>query len=162
MEIVVRAVVLFAFLWLVTRATGKATLGELSTFQLLLYVTMGDLVQQGITQQDYSVTGAVLAVSVFALLTTGLTAANRRWPRLRGVIHGTPVVIVEQGHVVEESMRAEGVSLDDLLEAAREQSIRRIRDVELAVLEADGRISFFQRAGRDTQQQQQPQDRPVG
>jgi uncharacterized membrane protein YcaP (DUF421 family) len=52
MEIVFRALVVFFFLWLVTRAVGRSSLGELSTFQLLLYVTMGDLVQQGITQQD--------------------------------------------------------------------------------------------------------------
>ena len=49
--------------------SGGPTLGELSTFELLLYVTMGDLVQQAVTQQDYSITGGVLAVSVFALLT---------------------------------------------------------------------------------------------
>jgi hypothetical protein len=69
MEIVVRAVVLFGFLWLITRVVGRSTLGELSTFQLLLFVTMGDLVQQSITQQDYSLTSGVLAVGVFALLT---------------------------------------------------------------------------------------------
>ena len=63
MEIIFRALFIFGFLWLITRVTGRATLGELSTFQLLLYVTMGDLVQQAVTQQDYSVTSAVLAVA---------------------------------------------------------------------------------------------------
>ncbi len=73
MEIVIRALVVFLFLWLVTRAAGRATLGELSTFELLLYVTMGDLVQQAVTQQDYSVTAAFLAVGTFALLTVALS-----------------------------------------------------------------------------------------
>ena len=80
MEIVVRAVVIFGFLWLVTRVVGRSTLGELSTFQLLLYVTMGDLVQQSITQQDYSLTSGILAVGVFALLTILLSWINSRWP----------------------------------------------------------------------------------
>jgi uncharacterized membrane protein YcaP (DUF421 family) len=62
MEIVFRSLAVFFFLWIVTRAVGRNSLGELSTFQLLLYVTMGDLVQQAVTQQDYSVTAAVLAV----------------------------------------------------------------------------------------------------
>ena len=60
MEIVIRAAVMFVFLWAVTRAVGRSTLGELSTFELVLYVTMGDLVQQAVTQQDYSVTGSML------------------------------------------------------------------------------------------------------
>ncbi len=145
MEIVIRALVVYAFLWMVTRATGKATLGELSTFQLLLYVTMGDLVQQAVTQQDYSLTGAVLAVSVFAALTVGLSWVSYRWPRLRPVVHGAPVVVVSDGQMRQPEMAAERLTTDDLYEAAREQGVRRIQDVELAVLEADGRISFFQR-----------------
>ena len=76
MEIVIRAVVVFAFLWIVTRAVGRSTLGELSTFELLLYVTMGDLVQQGVTQQDSSVTGAVIAVGTFALLTVAMSGSS--------------------------------------------------------------------------------------
>jgi len=71
-EIVIRAAVMFLFLWAVTRAVGRSTLGELSTFELLLYVTLGDLIQQSVTQQDYSVTSGVLAISVFALLTVVL------------------------------------------------------------------------------------------
>ena len=78
MEIVVRATIVFAFLWLVTRAVGRSTLGELSTFQLLIYVTIGDLVQQTITQQDYSVTSALLAVSTFCLITIALSWINAR------------------------------------------------------------------------------------
>ena len=95
MEIVVRAAVIFMFLWLVTRVVGRSTLGELSTFQLLLYVTMGDLVQQSVTQQDYSVTSGVLAVSVFALLTILVSWANTRWRRIRPLVHGVPVVIMK-------------------------------------------------------------------
>ena len=82
MEIVVRALIVFLFLWAVTRAVGRSTLGELSTFELLLYVTMGDMVlEQGVTQQDYSVTGAVLAVGTFALLTVALSWTQWRFPR---------------------------------------------------------------------------------
>jgi len=146
MEIVYRALFVFAFLWLITRVTGRATLGELSTFQLLLYVTMGDLVQQGVTQQDYSVTSAVIAVSVFALATVGISAANSRFRRLRPLTHGTPVVIVENGEPLMQVLRYERVSLDDLMAAARNEGIDRFAEVRLAVLEANGRISFFTRA----------------
>ena len=143
MEIVYRAAFIFGFLWLVTRVTGRATLGELSTFQLLLYVTMGDLVQQAVTQQDYSVTAAVLAVSVFAVLTTILSVVSTRYPRVRPFTHGTPVVIMENGEPVMDNLRAERLSLDDLMAAARENGIDRFAKVRVAVLETNGRISFF-------------------
>jgi uncharacterized membrane protein YcaP (DUF421 family) len=156
MEIVYRAAFIFFFLWLVTRVVGRSTLGELSTFQLLLYVTMGDLVQQGVTQQDYSVTSGVLAVSVFALLTVGLTFVKYRWPRSRRLIHGAPLLLMRNGEPDTDTMRAERVTLDDLMAAARENGIARFADVHLAVLEADGRISFFTRSTGQSGAPEQP------
>jgi uncharacterized membrane protein YcaP (DUF421 family) len=144
-EIVIRALVVFVFLWLVTRAVGRSTLGELSTFELLLYVTMGDLVQQAVTQQDYSVTAGVLAVGTFALLTVGLSWLQWRFPRVRPVVTGRPVLVFRNGNPIEEAMRLQRLSLADLLMAAREQGIRHTSDIEYAVLEADGRLAFFTR-----------------
>ena len=143
MEIVVRAVVLFLFLWGITRVVGRSTLGELSTFELLLFVTMGDLVQQAVTQQDFSMTGGVLAVSVFALLTILLSWLQWRFPRLRGVINGSAVIVMREGVILERECRRQRLSDTDLMAAARQQGIRRLGDVDLAVQEADGKISFF-------------------
>jgi uncharacterized membrane protein YcaP (DUF421 family) len=157
MEIVVRALVMFCFLWFVTRVVGRSTLGELSTFQLVLFVTMGDLVQQGVTQQDYSVTAAVLAVGTFAVLTIGLTWIGVRFPRTRTVVHGTPVVIVSDGEPAYDVMKRERVSIDDLLDAARQHGVEHVRDIRVAVLEANGQMSFFT---RDEEREQEPADRP--
>jgi uncharacterized membrane protein YcaP (DUF421 family) len=143
MEIVFRALFVFGFLWFITRVTGRSTLGELSTFQLLLYVTMGDLIQQAVTQQDYSVTSAVLAIGVFSLLTIAISWANTRFRAVRPITHGTPVVIVEHGEPITPAMQREHVSLDDLMSAAREQGLERFADIRIAVLETNGRISFF-------------------
>jgi uncharacterized membrane protein YcaP (DUF421 family) len=143
MEIVYRAIIIFFFLWMITRVVGRSTVGELSTFQLVLFITMGDMVQQAVTQQDYSVTAGVLAVSVFAVLTIALSWANARWPRLRSITHGVPVVILQGGEPVGTAMRRERLSLDDLMAAARQQGFERLSDVKLAVLEANGTISFF-------------------
>ncbi|MDN4162973.1 DUF421 domain-containing protein [Nocardioides abyssi] len=143
MEIVLRAVVVFVFLWIVTRAAGRATLGELSTFELLLYVTMGDLVQQAVTQQDYSITAAVLAVGTFTLLTVGLSWTQWRFPRVRPLVTGRPVLVARDGALLDDAMRRQRLAVADFLMSAREQGIRRVADVEYAVLEPDGRISFF-------------------
>jgi uncharacterized membrane protein YcaP (DUF421 family) len=144
-EIVIRAVVMFLFLWAVTRAVGRSTLGELSTFELLLYVTLGDLIQQAVTQQDYSVTSGVLAISVFALLTVVLNWAQWRFPRTRAFVNGKPLVIVRDGEMLPTAARQQRVSSNDLLALARQQGIREVADIELAVLEADGKVSFFTR-----------------
>jgi len=143
MEIVVRALIIFVFLWLVTRAVGRSTLGELSAFELLLYVTMGDLVQQGVTQQDFSLTGAMLAIGTFAVLTVGLSWVQWRLPRLRPLIRGHPVLIFKEGKPVEAAMKSQRFAVADLLVSARQQGIRHTADIEYAVLEADGRVSFF-------------------
>lgn len=145
MEIVIRAAVVFVFLWVLTRAVGRTTLGELSTFQLLLYVTMGDLVQQSVTQQDFSVTGGLLAVGTFAVLTVALSWAQWRFPPLRDVVTGRPELVVCDGEPQRSVMRRQRLSIHDLHAAAREQGIRSLDEVELAVFEANGRISFFTR-----------------
>lgn len=146
MEVVYRATFMFVFLWIITRVVGRSTLGELSTFELLLYVTMGDFVQQAVTQQDFSVASGVLAVSVFALLTVGLSYAGWRWPRIRPVVQGVPVVVMRDGEPELAAMRSERLSLHDLALTAREEGIERFADIDLAVLEVNGKISFFTRS----------------
>jgi uncharacterized membrane protein YcaP (DUF421 family) len=143
MDIVFRAALVFLFLWVITRVVGRSTLGELSTFELLLYIVMGDLIQQAVTQQDYSLFSAVLAIGVFALLTIALSYASWRWPALRTLIRGTPVLVLQRGTPLTDVMRRQRLTIDDLMAAAREQGIRRLSEVEVAVLEADGSISFF-------------------
>jgi uncharacterized membrane protein YcaP (DUF421 family) len=148
MEIVVRALVIFIFLWVITRAVGRSSLGELSTFQLLLYVTMGDLVQQAITQQDYSVTAGILAVSTFALLTVVFGWINWRFPRTRPLIQGTPLVIVKDGEPQLDAMARERMTMNDLYAQARQQGIANISDIDIAVLETDGKVSFFTKSSQ--------------
>jgi uncharacterized membrane protein YcaP (DUF421 family) len=159
MEIVVRAAVMFLFLWMVTRAVGRSTLGELSTFELLLYVTMGDLVQQSITQQDYSVTAGLLAVSVFGLLTVVLSWVQWRFPRTRPLVHGVPLVVVRDGDIVARAARQQRLTDTDLMAAARQQGVRDLDEVEVAVLEPDGKISFFTRT--DSSESGAPETAPA-
>ena len=159
MEIALRAVIIFVFLWVVTRAVGRTTLGELSTFELLLFVTMGDLVQQSITQQDFSLTGGVTAVSVFALLTVTLSWIQWRFPRTRSIVNGTPVVVVRAGQMLETPMRQQRLSDTDLLAAARQQGIRSLTEIDLAILEADGKLSFFTRQSSSSGAPETP---PIG
>jgi uncharacterized membrane protein YcaP (DUF421 family) len=143
MEIVYRAVIIFLFLWIITRVVGRSTIGELSTFQLILFVTMGDMVQQAVMQQDFSLIGGILAISVFASLTIAISWVALRWPRLRWLTHGVPVLIVKDGVPIDHAMRRERLTLDDLQAAARQQGFERLGDIRLAILEANGAISLL-------------------
>lgn len=148
MEVVVRAAVVFVFLFFVTRVVGKRELGGMSSFELLLLVTMGDLVQQGVTQEDMSLTGAALAVGTFTILSVGFGYASFRWRRLRPVLEGAPVVIVRDGGFDGPALRAERMTEEEVLAGAREQGITDLADVDLGVLEPDGKLSFFTRRAR--------------
>ena len=143
MEIVVRATVTFLFLFLLTRGIRKRALSELSPFEALLLVTLGDIVQQGITQEDYSLTGSMLAASTFGFWITAFTWASWRSRRVRAVIEGVPIVLVSDGRVIEEALRVEQMPMEELMEAARQQGVDDLARIRLAVLEVSGKISII-------------------
>lgn len=142
MEIVLRSAAVFVFLWFLTRIIGKKELAEISSFELVLLVVIGDLVQQGVTQEDMSVTGAILATGTIALLVVSMSYVSFRWRRADRVVEGVPVVIVSDGRMVTESMRLERLTEDEVVSAAREQGIGDVADVRFGVLEPDGKFSF--------------------
>jgi uncharacterized membrane protein YcaP (DUF421 family) len=147
MQIVLRAATLFFFLWLVTRALGRRELSELSTFELILMVVLGDLIQQGVTGNDFSVTGAMLAAGTFAMLVAVLSYASYRSPKAQGILQGIPVVIVRDGETLPKVLEYERLTVEDVKDAAREQGIVDLRQVALGVLEADGKFSFLRMEG---------------
>jgi uncharacterized membrane protein YcaP (DUF421 family) len=157
MEMVLRASAIYFFLWAITRGLGKRELAEMSAFELLLLVTVGDLIQQGVTQEDMSVTGAMLAVGTIGIWVLIFSWIGFRWRRARQVIEGVPVVVVRDGRPLEEALRLERVTIDEILEGAREQGIANLRDVQLAILEPDGRFSFLKKEGSGGDHQQAPE-----
>ena len=145
MEIILRATVVFGFLLLLTRGLKRRALADLTPFELLLLVTLGDIVQQGITQEDYSLTGAVLAGSTFAFWITVLSFTTWRSGRVAALVSGVPLVIVQDGKPVERTLKVERLPMTEVLEAARQRGIENLDRVKLAILEPSGRISFIER-----------------
>ena len=153
MEIIIRAAVIYVFLWAVTRATGKRELAQMSPFELILLVTMGDLIQQGATQDDRSLTGAFLAVGTMTVLIVFVSWIGHRFRRTEVVLEGIPSIIVRDGEPVHEALHLERMAVEEVATAARSKGIRSLKDVELAILETDGGITFLLRDGGRTQQQ---------
>ena len=145
MDIVIRAFVAFAFVFLLTRIVGRRELSSLEPFDLILLVMLGDLVQQGVTQSDYSVTGLLLAAGTIALLTVAVSYLSFRFRRLRPILDGEPIVIVQDGKPIEQNLKRERLTIEEVQMQARQQQIRSLDDVEWAVLERGGQISFIEK-----------------
>ena len=143
MDLALRAIIVFGLLLVVTRAVGRRELSTMEPFDLILLVVIGDLIQQGVTQSDYSLTGTLIVVSVIAVLTVFTSWVSFRVPRLRSVLEGEPIVLVEHGRVIERNLRRERMTHEELAAEARLQQVADLDDVRLAVLETSGRVSFI-------------------
>jgi uncharacterized membrane protein YcaP (DUF421 family) len=142
MDIVIRAAIIFAFVFLLTRLLGRRELNSLEPFDLILLIVTGDLVQQGVTQNDQSLTGAMLAISTIGLLTVALSYLSFRFKRMRPILNGEPIVLVEDGEVIEPNLRRQRLTREEIGAEARLEGISSIEDVRWAILETNGQISF--------------------
>jgi uncharacterized membrane protein YcaP (DUF421 family) len=143
MDLVLRTTVVFALVLLITRTIGRRELGSLAPFDLILLVVVGDLVQQGVTQNDFSMTGTTIVLSTLALLIVATSWASFRVPRLHRILEGEPIVLLQRGEVIDANLRRERLTVDELAAEARLQGIERLADVRFAVLETSGQISFL-------------------
>jgi uncharacterized membrane protein YcaP (DUF421 family) len=145
MDIVVRAVLGFAFIFLLTRIVGRRELSSLEPFDLIMLVVLGDLVQQGITQSDMSFTGLMLAGGALAVMTVAVSYLSFRFKRLRPLLDGEPIVIVQDGKTLDKNLTRERLTVDEVLTQARLQQIASLDEVQWAVLETTGAISFIKK-----------------
>lgn len=145
MDIVLRATVIFFALFLLVRVMGKRELAQLTPFELIVLVVMGDLVQQGVTHNDFSVTGAILAIGTMGFWALAISWLSFRSRRAESFFDGEPRVIVRDGEVVRENLKRDRLTLAEILSEMRLSGIRQLKDVEWAILEPRGKMSFIQR-----------------
>jgi uncharacterized membrane protein YcaP (DUF421 family) len=145
MDIVLRAAIAYVFIIFMLRIMGRRELSNLGPSDLVLLVVMGDLVQNGVTQSDQSISGIFLAVSTFALLTVAMSVLSFRSRRARMLIEGTPLILVEDGRLITKNLRAERLRADDVAEEARGQGIESIEEIKWCLLETSGTMSFIKK-----------------
>lgn len=145
MDIVFRGIAVYFFIYLLTRVIGRRELSSLAPFDLILLIILGDAVQQGLTQDDYSITGAMIAVGTIATLQVATSWLSFRSSRLRTVLEGEPIVIVQDGKPIERNMKRERLVLDEVMEEARLQQIESLDEIKWAVIETSGNISFVKK-----------------
>ena len=145
MDIVLRAAFAYLFIVFLLRVTGRRELSSMEPSDMVLLIVIGDLIQNGVTQSDYSMTGVVLAVSTFGLLAVATSYLVFKSRRAQSIIEGEPLIIVQDGEPIEKNLRGERLTVDEVMEQARKQQIESLDQVKWAVLETTGEITFIER-----------------
>ena len=144
---VVRAVAMYLFLLLLLRVTGKRTLAEVTTFDFIVLLIVSETTQQAMTGNDFSVTNAAILVLTLILLQRLADWLSDRSPRADRVLNDRPVIVVEDGRPNEEWMRWNSLTVEEVLEEARQnQGIGSMEEIKYAVLERNGGISVIPRS----------------
>lgn len=146
MDVILRAVIIYVVVFAFTRVLGRRELSTLQPFDLILLVIIGDLIQSGVTQNDLSVTGVLLVLCTIGTLQVLFSYLGFRFRRIRPVLQGEPIVLVENGRLIDRNMRRERLTPDDLAEKARLSEIGSIDEIRWAVLETNGDISFIKQS----------------
>jgi uncharacterized membrane protein YcaP (DUF421 family) len=149
MDIVIRATIIFLALYALVRLMGKRELGQMTPFELIVLVVIGDLIQQGVTQNDFSMTGAIIAISTIAFLALGMSWLSYLSPRAERLLEGEPRVIVRDGEVLTANLKRNRLTQAEIESEMRLAGIAHLDDVAWAILEPRGKISFIQRADAD-------------
>src|SRR5438105_2135914 len=146
MDLVLRAIAVFFFVLVLTRVIGRRELSQLAPFDLILLIILGDALQQGLTQDDYSVTGAILIVGTFAVLQVFMSWIGFRFPPTRPILEGEPLIVIEDGNPIERNLKRERLTVEELMESARLHEIANLDEIQWAVIERNGEISFIKKS----------------
>jgi uncharacterized membrane protein YcaP (DUF421 family) len=145
MDVVLRASIIFWMLFLLLRLLGKRELGQMTPFEFVSLIVLGDLVQQAVTHNDYSMTAATLAVATFGFWALIFGWVDFRSKRLHKLIDGEPRVLVRDGEVIEAMLLRDKISVDEVFSEMRLAGIASVDQVDWAILETNGKISFIEK-----------------
>lgn len=144
MDSVLRAAAIYLVLLVLFKIAGRRSLAELTTFDLVLLMVIGEANQQALLGDDFSLTNAVLVIVTLIAIDIGFSLVKQRSLWFSRVLDGGPTVVVEQGRVLHERLKRARLDEDDILEAARSaQGILEIRQIRFAILERNGKISVI-------------------
>lgn len=144
MDSVLRAATIYIALMIIMRVAGKRSLAQITTFDFVLLLIIGEATQQALLGQDFSMTNAIIVIVTLVGLDIGLSLLKRRSKTIDRVLDDVPLVIVEDGVALKDRMAKARVDEEDVLSAARHlQGLERLDQIRYAVLERSGGISII-------------------
>ena len=146
MDAILRAAAIYFFLLVLMRISGRRTMAQMTPFDLVLLLIVAEATQQGLLGNDFSVTNAFLVITTLIGLDVLMTTLTHRFRGLDRWVNGLPLVLIEDGDVIDDRLEKARVDLEDILQQAREtQGIERMEQIKYAVLEKSGGISVIPR-----------------
>jgi uncharacterized membrane protein YcaP (DUF421 family) len=144
MDSIIRAGFIYFFLLIILRISGSRTLSELTLFDFILLLIIGDSSQQAITGSDYSIINAVIIIITLVSLDITVAFLKAKLPLLERILDGKPLIIVIDGKPQTKIMKQVKIDENDILESARKwRGIERIDQIKYAILEKDGDITVI-------------------
>jgi uncharacterized membrane protein YcaP (DUF421 family) len=140
-EFIVRGVVIYVFLLVLLRITGKRQISQMSPFDLVLLLILSNAVQNSMNAGDNSLTGGIISATTLVALNYAVGMATFRSKRVERLVEGRAQLVVHNGKVFEDVMREASITRDELETMLREAGFFALKDVRLAVLENNGKIS---------------------
>ena len=144
-EKVLRPIVVYAFLVIMFRLAGKREAAQLNPFDLVVFLTISNTVQNAIIGEDNSITGGLIGAATLFLVNAVVVRFLYRHQTLDRLVEGTATVLIDHGHVVQASLERELITRAELEAAAHKQGFASLSDVRRALLEPGGAISFIGR-----------------
>ncbi|MCX2721559.1 DUF421 domain-containing protein [Roseibium salinum] len=146
MESVLRGLAVYVVLLVVTRLSGRRTMAQITPFDFVLLLIVAETTQQALLGFDYSITNAVIVIVTLFGSDIAFSYIKQLSPRSAYLLNGVPTVLISRGEPDFAALRRARVSLDDVLESARQQhGLGRLDEVEFAVLEIGGNLSIIPR-----------------
>lgn len=143
MESIIRAAVVYVVLLVLFRISGKRSLAEVTSFDLVLLLIISEATQQAMIDNDNSMTNSLLLVATLIGMNILFSVISTRWKAFQRLVEDVPLVILEDGKPLLQRMRKERVEEDEILEAARQsQGLERLDQVKYAILERTGHITI--------------------
>lgn len=144
MDSVFRALAIYAILLIIFRISGKRSLAQITTFDFVLLLVIGEATQQALLGDDFSLTNAFIVIVTLVGIDIGLSLLKQRSPKLELLLDNAPLIIVENGRPLQERMDKARIDESDVLTAARElQGLERMDQIKYAVLERSGGVSII-------------------
>ncbi len=134
----------YVFLLVVFRIAGKRSLAQITTFDFVLLLIIGEVTQQALVGEDFSITNAFILIATLLAMEVGLTKFKDRFKKFDKVLDDVPLIVVRDGRFLPERMNLVRVDENEILAAARlTQGLERVEDIKYAIVEQNGEISII-------------------
>jgi uncharacterized membrane protein YcaP (DUF421 family) len=143
LHVIISSTVVYIFITLAIRIFGKKELAQLSVIDLVFVLLISNSVQNAMVGSDTSLQGGIIAALTLFIINTAFKYLLYRSKGLTKMLEGEPVILVSEGKVKDKNLRKMRITTDELIEAVHEHGVKSIREVNLAILEVDGKISIL-------------------